>query len=283
MWMMIVAAGLYSAISALIWRRIAVDERRFARRAISWGGLHALTAVACGLHGWQLYRNIVGVDVFNLALGHFVSLVAWMGVVLYWCVALYSRRIARVAGAPSTAIPSLGVIVLPLGLLGLLIGELAPGNVFLLDEFVRGIGRHLIIAVAAYAVLSIAFAQALLLWLQEKQLRQPRPSGFFAALPALQTMETTLFRLTLLGFVLLSVNLITGIRAVLENYDAFLLFNHHILFALLAWGGFGALLSGRAIFGWRGQTAAKWTMAAFGLLVLAYFGARFVGGVLLAG
>ena len=34
--------------------------------------------------------------------------------------------------------------------------------------------------------------------------------------------------------------------------------------------------------GWRGRIAAKWTMIAFGVLILAYFGSRFVTSIILS-
>jgi ABC-type uncharacterized transport system permease subunit len=36
------------------------------------------------------------------------------------------------------------------------------------------------------------------------------------------------------------------------------------------------LLIGRVRFGWRGRTAVGWTLFGFGVLALAYFGAKFV-------
>ena len=56
---------------------------------------------------------------------------------------------------------------------------------------------------------------------------------------------------------------------------------HKMVFALLSWGVFGALLTGRAVFGWRGRTALRWTFIGFVMLLLAYIGSRFVVEVLL--
>ena len=39
---------------------------------------------------------------------------------------------------------------------------------------------------------------------------------------------------------------------------------------------FGALLLGRWRRGWRGTTAVRWTLTAMALLVLAFFGSKFV-------
>ena len=278
----VVAICLYVVVSRLIWRHATaaatIDATEGAASkppGVTATRLRLLVAAALCLHALQLYDQLLysntdGHGVLNLALGNLVSLLAWMTVALFLAASLLKQTL------------NLGLVVVPLGLLGLVIGWLAPGAPFLLENLPRGIGRHIAIAIPAYGVLSIAFAQALILWIQERQLHKPNPGSFFPALPALETMESNLFQLTLLGFVLLTVNLITGMLNTRQNYGALLLFNHHILLALLAWGGFGGLLLGRKIFGWRGRIAARWTIIAFVMLVLAYFGTRFVSGVILA-
>ncbi len=276
----IVALGLYVAVSWLLWLRATGGGGGGGSKITVTGTgtmtIRLLTAAAVCLHALHLSGRLYpsggghGVGALNLALGNVASLVAWMSVALFLAASLGRQTL------------NLGLIVMPLGLLGLVVGWLAPGEAFLLANLPHGIGRHIAIAIPAYGVLSIAFAQALILWMQERQLRKPNPGSFFPALPALETMESNLFQLTLLGFVLLTVNLVTGMLNTWQNYGALLLFNHHILLALLAWGGFGGLLLGRRIFGWRGRVAARWTIIAFAILVLAYFGTRFVSGVILA-
>ncbi len=270
----VVVACLYAVVSGLIWlHATGRAASKLTRKLSGTTTIRWLIAVVIVLHALQLvgqlYRSGDGGGALNLALGHVVSLVAWMTVALFLAASLAKRTL------------NIGLIVMPWGLLGLLIGAALPGERFPLDNLPPGIGRHIAIAIPAYGVLSIAFAQALILWLQEKQLRKPNPGSFFPALPALETMESNLFQLTLLGFALLTLNLLTGMLTTRENYGSLLLFNHHILLALLAWGGFGGLLLGRVVFGWRGGVVAKWTMVAFVVLALAYFGTRFVSIVIL--
>ena len=59
-------------------------------------------------------------------------------------------------------------------------------------------------------------------------------------------------------------------------------FSHKTVFGVLSWLIFGALLGGRMIYGWRGRTAVRWTLAGFLTLVLAYIGSKFVLEVLLS-
>ena len=58
-------------------------------------------------------------------------------------------------------------------------------------------------------------------------------------------------------------------------------FNHKTVFGVLSWIIFAALLGGRHVYGWRGRIAVRWTLTGFLMLVLAYFGSRFVLEVVL--
>jgi len=51
---------------------------------------------------------------------------------------------------------------------------------------------------------------------------------------------------------------------------------HKTLLSIVAWFVFGSLLWGRFKWGWRGQKALIWTLTGFVVLMLAYFGSKFV-------
>jgi ABC-type uncharacterized transport system permease subunit len=100
-------------------------------------------------------------------------------------------------------------------------------------------------------------------------------------LPALMTMERLLFRLIGIGFVLLSLTVLSGVVFSEQLFGQVLKWDHKTVFALLSWLLFGALLLGRRWKGWRGKTALRFTLAGFATLVLAYVGSRFVLEVVL--
>jgi ABC-type uncharacterized transport system permease subunit len=167
---------------------------------------------------------------------------------------------------------ALAVIVLPIAALSLLayalFGRKEPES---LDWRLQ---LHAWSALLAYATLAVAALLALLLWAQERALRQRRIHGWLRALPPLIELETLLFRAIGLGFVLLTAGLLTGVLFVEDLMAQHLA--HKTVFSLLSWLGFGALLLGRWRRGWRGTTAVRWTLIAMSLLVLAYFGSNAV-------
>ena len=87
-------------------------------------------------------------------------------------------------------------------------------------------------------------------------------------------MENLLFQMIGLGFIILSISLLSGLFY-LENILAQHLV-HKTVLSVVAWIIFGILLFGRWRFGWRGRTAIRLTISGFIMLMLAYFGSKFV-------
>lgn len=133
---------------------------------------------------------------------------------------------------------------------------------------------HAAFALLAYATLAIAALLAMMLWTQERALRRREFHHWLRALPPLTELELLLFRTITVGFVLLTATLLTGVLFV-ENLLAQHLV-HKTVLSVLSWLAFGALLLGRWRYGWRGAVAARWTLVAMTLLVLAFFGSKFV-------
>ena len=170
-------------------------------------------------------------------------------------------------------VAALGVIVFPLGALLLGVDTFAaPATTPLPMDW--QIKLHVSIALLAFGVLSIAAALAILLAFQERALRHRQFGALLRALPPLTLTETLLFRLIAAGFVLLSLTLLTGILFVDNLFAQHLA--HKTVLSILAWVVFGALLYGRRAWGWRGRRAVNLTLAGMTILLLAFFGSKFV-------
>jgi len=167
---------------------------------------------------------------------------------------------------------SLGVVVFPIAALALLLnhlhGHLSP------EPLDWRLQLHAWLALLAYATLAVAALLALMLWLQERALSRREIHGWLRALPPLVELETLLFRTIGTGFVLLGATLLTGVLFVEDLLAQHLV--HKTVLSVLSWLVFGVLLLGRWRLGWRGRTAVHWTLAAMALLVLAFFGSKFV-------
>lgn len=133
---------------------------------------------------------------------------------------------------------------------------------------------HAWLALLAYATLAIAALLAVMLWLQERALRRREFHAWLRTLPPLTELETLLFRTIAVGFVLLTLTLLTGVLFVEDFLSQHLV--HKTVLSVLSWLVFGGLLLGRWRYGWRGIRAVHWTLTAMALLLLAFFGSKFV-------
>lgn len=235
---------------------------------IKWAVL-ALVAGASALHGALLYSTLWVNDGLNLGLNSAASLMAWAIVVLFLAIAAFK------------AIENLGVLILPSAALAVLLAWLWPGQHLLLPQVSMALLSHLIVAFLAYSLLALAMVQALILAWQEHRLHQQHPGHLLRAMPPIQTMEKLLFGLIGTGFVLLTFTLISGTAFSRAIFGKALVINHHIVLSLIGWGIFAILLFGHWRFGWRGRHAAHWTVGGFALLLLGYFGSKFVLEILL--
>jgi ABC-type uncharacterized transport system permease subunit len=140
---------------------------------------------------------------------------------------------------------------------------------------------HLLIAILAYSLFTIASLHVLLMALLERQLHDGSLPMVLQRMPPLLTLEALLFRIIWAGFVLLTLTLVSGVAFSEELFGKAAQFNHKTVFGVLSWLIFAALLGGRHIYGWRGRIAVRWTLAGFLTLVLAYIGSKFVLEIIL--
>lgn len=168
----------------------------------------------------------------------------------------------------------LGLVVYPFALITLILRANSEQQQLITDALQPGLQTHILFSLLAYSLLSIAVAQAILLYIQDKYLHNKHPSGFLSSLPSLETMETLLFRIIGLGTIALSISLFSGFIYLDDMFAQHLV--HKTILSMIAWVIFAILLWGHYKFGWRGKIAIKWSISGFILLMLAYFGSKFV-------
>ena len=137
-----------------------------------------------------------------------------------------------------------------------------------------GLAGHILLSILAYSMLTIAALQAGFLAFQNYQLRHRHAASVIRRFPPLQDMESFLFELLWVGQLLLSFGIVAGFVFVEDMWAQGL--PHKTVFSLLAWSVFSVLLWGRHQLGWRGTTAIRGTLTGFGLLILGFYGSKFV-------
>jgi ABC-type uncharacterized transport system permease subunit len=255
MTIILIAVALYLLATGLLIRAV-VQDRGSGSRIWLWPALAAVLLHG-GYHLWVAWGSAGGPDM------HFFAALS--------LVALGMAAMTSLVGAQGR-MAAVGVVAFPLAAL-LLFSYHFNGHVAApaLDWRLQ---LHAWLALLAYATLAIAALLAVMLWAQERALRRREFHAWLRALPPLTELEDLLFRTIAVGFALLTITLLTGILFV-ENFFAQHL-AHKTVLSILSWLAFGALLLGRWRYGWRGGKAVGWTLAAMTLLVLAFFGSKFV-------
>jgi len=261
----ILAITLYLATSSMLAIRLARRDSLIA----SWNrqGLIMLGLAAVALHGLALYPVLITAQGLSFGFFNALSLVAGIAAFLVLLSAL------------NKPLESLGIILLPMAALSIALMFAYPSQHRLETSGGWQLDLHIILSILAYSLLGIAALQAVLLAIQDRHLRNRRPGGLVRVLPPLTVMESLLFQLIISGFIFLSLALLTGMFFLEDIFAQHLV--HKTVLSIVAWGVFGTLLWGRWRFGWRGQTAIRWTLGGFIFLMLAYFGSKLVLELLL--
>ncbi|PWT76307.1 MAG: cytochrome C biogenesis protein [Proteobacteria bacterium] len=257
----LLCSALYAGVAALLMRIVSVTGNAIplAPRALHFAGLAPLV-----LHTVLLAGAIFAGDRMYLGVGSSVSLIIWLTVLIYWTGGIFYR----LEGLEAIIFGAAAVLVWA----PLLLPSVRP----LAHTDQPAFYVHLMISMLASSLFTIAALQALMMAALERRLHGGRLPAFLLSLPPLLTMETLLFRFIAVGFVLLSLTLFTGMVFSEELFGQPLKFNHKVVFGILSWAIFAALLAGRQIYGWRGRRALRYTIAGFVALILAYIGSKFV-------
>ena len=259
-WLQILAALVYAAAALREWL-VARAPGHWTVTTALWLGVGALV-----LHTLAVAGQVFADSAFlNLDLAYALSLFVWLAILQFLLATLFLE------------VQLLGLLLFPLAGIVLLAEAFAPTGESLRIDLTRpALAGHLVLSLLAYGTLTLAAVQAILLRIQEGQLRSKRFGVMARVLPAMQPMEDLLFHLIRVGFGLLTLVILTGVVFSEQLLGRPLTFDHKTVLSLIAWVVFALLLWGHRRFGWRGRAAVRWTLSGYGILLLAYFGVRII-------
>jgi len=275
-----ITALLYLALGLHFWRtrwraRAETAAQDLKHGVAAWERLAILVPFA--LHSYLLYTALFAAADLRFGFSQALSVMLWLTVLIYWVEStIYD-------------LDSMQALVLPLAAACALLPAIYPGPETRAYTQSFEFRVHLLVAMLAYSLFTIAALHATLMIVLERRLHggalagpsDGQFAGTLATLPPLMTLEALLFRILTLGFVLLTLTLATGFVFSEELFGKAVRFNHKTVFGVISWIIFAALLIGRYAWGWRGRKALRWTLAGFAALLLAYVGSMFVLEVIL--
>jgi len=247
-----------AGISFLAYGIALLGAMRGQRSALIAGGVLAVVLHAIALGGDLFADGVLVIGVLDA-----LSLVFWQAAVL---MLLAWRQM------PITA---LTCMVFPLAGFSAIAGAWPEGTQAGSGVEDAAIKLHVGLSVFAAGLFTLAAMQSVLVALQNRALHAAHDTpGLLSRLPPLQSMESALFGALWLAWGVLSAALLTGIVFVDNLFDQHLV--HKTLLSVTSWAVLLMLLWGHWRYGWRGRTALRWTWAAYAVLLLAYFGSKFV-------
>jgi len=271
------AALVYLGLAGLLWGTLQAGKpvQNLGRQT----RLGLLLALA--LQGIALQSQLLGGGLLHINWALAMSAAIWLGLAVYWLESLVIR------------IDGLQLLLLPLAGVTCAYAALFPKTYIVTSSIDPALRWHLLLALCAYALITVGAMQAALMAALDYHLHHPRkaaanPSGIRRAIsrmldvqPPLMQQEVLLFRLIWIAFAFLTLTIISGGLINLAATNRFLTLDHKSIFTVLCWITFATLLTGRVLKGWRGRIALRYTMVGFVFMLLSYSGTRFVMEVIL--
>lgn len=208
-----------------------------------------------------------------------VSAALWLSiavsVVLFCAISAISRAARRLA-------PLLLAYLIALGVLAILwqheparpLGEIATPAWF---------AAHILVAIAAYGLLTLAAVAGFAVVLRERALKAKRSGAFVRALPSVAEGEELQGKLLRASAWLLAAALVSGMTVEWLQRRVLVVLDHKTVLSVLTFALILGLLALRRSGGLSSRRAAHYALVAYLLLTLAYPGVKFVTDVLLGG
>ncbi len=135
-----------------------------------------------------------------------------------------------------------------------------------------GLKIHIALSIASYIALAFAALYAILLLIQDHRLKTGK--AIFNLKMPLNYIERAMISFTIVGELLLSLSLATGILFIYDLWGQHVA--HKVIFGAISWLIIAILLFRHYRNGFRGRRAALWLLSGFICLALAYFGSAVV-------
>lgn len=205
------------------------------------------------------------------------SFIAWAIVAYYLVMSLRYR---------ARALPT---FILPLVFVFTLISLLLPDPGRLLPLMLEGaitvnlitkiiFPVHVTLVIFSYAAFIVTFICGVMYLIQEHELKAKHFGAAFQRLPALNTVDEIGYRSLSIGFVTLTLGVVTGIVWNNQRDGRYWHNDPKEVMALVTWVIYLFIMHYRLTAGWRGRRVALLSIVGFAVVLLTWLGTRAMGG-----
>ena len=129
---------------------------------------------------------------------------------------------------------------------------------------------HVVLALLGYAALFLTCVTAIMYLIQERELKSKKPRAFYYRLPPLGTLDELSYKTMAVGFLLVTLGLITGAFWGFVELGTGWLGDSKIILAFITWAIYLVMIFTRWTIGWRGRRAAYFAIVGFGCAALSW-------------
>ncbi len=262
-------ATLYtlSALLSLVPAAIAAYRRDPARDAIFW------LATAVAVAGPATLSAVLLSGAWRTGLSSTLWVTVAASLAFYAVLAASTREAWRLAP-----------LLLPYTILLSLIAAVwsqAPERPMSTQAPIAWIEAHIALSVLTYGILTLAAVAGVAVFLQERAMKNKRPTRLTATLPSVVAAEIMQVRLLVAAEIVLGFGLATGMASQYLESGTLLVLSHKTLLSVVAFLLIGVLLIVHFRTGMRGRRAARYVLIAYLMVTLGYPGVKFVTDVLI--
>jgi len=135
---------------------------------------------------------------------------------------------------------------------------------------------HIVAIFTGEASFALACGIGIIYLIQERSIKNKTQGFFFRRLPSLELIDNIGYRCIIIGFIVLSVGLITGFVYAKFVWGRFWSWDPKEIWSMITWLLYAALLHGRISTEWRGRKAAIMSIIGFIVLLFTFFGVNFL-------
>jgi len=175
-----------------------------------------------------------------------------------------------------------GVFVSPLISLLMLVAAFSSQEIATLPPALNSkwLPVHASIAIMANGFMALAFCGGLMYLLQEREIKRKKFGMFYERLPSLEALDNLNHHCLTIGFLLLTLGIITGSFWAKQAWGAYWQWDPKETWSLITWFIYAAILHQRLTAGWRRRRAAIMAILGFAAVLFTLWGVNFLlGGI----
>lgn len=223
----------------------------------------ALAMVACGFVCHTLFLVWLGIERWHFPITNLPESLCFFA----WCISL-SFMVADFRYRVNV----LGAFILPLVSVLAILSQLIWEENHSIPPLLKSgwVYFHSSVAFLAYAAFFLTFISGILYLVQEKELKEKKFRFLYFRLPSLQVCDELLRRSLYVGFVAMSLTIVSGAFWAQQAWGRFWSWDPKETASLITWGIYFILINYRLSSKWRGRRAAYISIIGFASILFTF-------------